>query len=145
MIGHLQALLPNGRRRTRNLDADPAYERLLKGRRVAVVGSSATTVGTRQRRVIDSYDLVVRFNDAIEHMPFHGSRADDIGTRADIIYSNQEVLRENILNHRGIAPERLVSVCAEVGVKYFVCTNNGLSHTNTGTPSPTCEIGRAHV
>ena len=117
----------------------------MKGKRVAVVGSSATTLGSGQGRAIDSYDLVVRFNDAIEHMPFENGRAEDIGTRADIIYSNQVVLRENIHNHRGLSSERLIGVCGEVGVKYVVCTNNGLSYDNTGTPNRTCSRGDEHV
>jgi hypothetical protein len=118
-------------------DADPAYEQLLKGKRVVVVGPSRTTLGTRHGRAIDSYDIVVRFNDAIEHMPFTGHGADDLGMRADIIYCNQVFLKR-IIGGWGIGPERLVSACDRAGVKYFTCTNNSLSFARTGEPNPQC-------
>ena len=54
-------------------DADPEYERLLKGKRVIIVGPSRTSLGTGQGDAIDGYDIVVRFNDAIEHMPFRAA------------------------------------------------------------------------
>ena len=92
-------------------DADPEFERLLKGKRVIIVGPSRTSLGTGQGDAIDGYDIVVRFNDAIEHMPFTGRFADDLGTRADIIYCNQVFLRKRVVSHGGISAEQLVSVC----------------------------------
>lgn len=121
-----------------NVDADPRYEQLLNGKRVVVVGPSRTMVGTGQGGAIDSYDVVVRFNDAIEHMPFTSHSAGDLGTRADIVYCNQVFLRKRIIGKRGIAPERLVSACDRAGVKYIVCTNNSLSFGRAGEPNPHC-------
>jgi Glycosyltransferase family 29 (sialyltransferase) len=101
-------------------DADPIFERLLKNKRVAVVGPSLTTIGLGQGRAIDASDLVVRFNDAIEHMPFESSLAHDLGTRADIVYVNPVVLRKQV------ADARSVRMHGELRVQYLVCTNNAL-------------------
>ena len=137
---HVYAALCHLRDGSHRLDTDPAYGHLVQNKRVAIVGPATTTLGTHQGPLIDSYDLVVRFNDAIAHLPMTGSLADDIGTKADILYCNQTILRENILEQKGLSHAQCRQVCDEVGVKYFVCTNNGLSFGSTGTPQPSCDV-----
>lgn len=60
------------------------YQEYLKGKRVVIVGPAPTIVGTRQREVIDSYDVVVRLNKAL---PLPQTLVDDIGTRTDVLYN----------------------------------------------------------
>jgi len=120
-------------------DSDLEYTRLLKNKRVAVVGPARTLIGRKQGSFIDSHDIVVRFNDAFQHLPVPSGLSDDIGTRADILYSNQVLLRKDILQQHGIRHIQLAKTCGEVGTKYFVCTNNSLSFDKSGSPNPTCD------
>jgi hypothetical protein len=118
------------------LDFDPDYARLLEGKRVIVVGPAETMLGTREGSAIDSFDLVVRFNTAIEYMPFAKDLARDIGARTDILYCNNEVLGDRIVRQQGVTPERFVRACDEVGVQYFVGTNNDFTHGATDGRRP---------
>jgi hypothetical protein len=122
----------------RNLDGDSAFARLLSGKRVAIVGPSRTTIGSRQGAALDSYDIVVRFNEVCAHLPFAEPMAKDIGTRTDVVYGNQVVFREQILDARPSARARLVTAWRNAGVEYLVCTNNSLSYENTGEPAANC-------
>ena len=97
--------------------------RLLEGKG-DVVGPAETLLGTGRGRVIDSFGLVVRFNTAIEYMPFAGELARDVGSRTDILYCNNEVLGDRIVREQGLTRERFVRACAEIGIKYFVGVNN---------------------
>jgi hypothetical protein len=137
---HIYAALCHLRDGAYQRDTDPAYAHLVQHKRVAIVGPATTTLGTRQGALLDSYDLVVRFNDTIDHLPITGSLADDIGTRTDILYCNQTILREHILEQKGLSHAQFRQVCDEVGVKYVVCTNNGLSFASTGAPQPACDV-----
>ena len=113
------------------LDFDPDYARLVEGRSVAVVGPAKTLLGSGRGREIDAFDLVVRLNTAIEYMPFADALARDIGARTDILYCNVEVLSDRIAKEQGLARERFVRACEEVGLKYFVGTNNDYTHGAT--------------
>jgi len=137
---HIYAAMCDIRNGSCQLDVDLEYEQLVKQKRVAIVGPAKTTLGTKQGPLIDSYDVVVRFNEAIEHLPVTGSLADDIGTKADILYCNQVILRDNILKLPGLSQQKFIKACNEVGVKYIVCTNNGLSYDNLGEPQPCCDV-----
>jgi len=106
------------------LDFDADYGRLLEGKDVIVVGPAETLLGRGRGRVIDSFGLVVRFNTAIEYMPFADGLARDVGARTDILYCNSEVLGDRIVREQGLTRERFVRSCAEAGIKYFVGVNN---------------------
>lgn len=110
------------------LDFDPDFARLLEAKSVIVVGPAETMLGTNRGREIDSFDLVVRFNTAIEYMPFAHDLAKDVGARTDILYCNSEVLRDRIARRQGLSHERFVRACAEAGIKYFVGVNNDFTH-----------------
>jgi hypothetical protein len=58
------------------------FSEYVKGKRIAVVGPGPTTQGTNQGNIIDSYDIVMRFNSAV---PVPTSAIADIGTRTDIL------------------------------------------------------------
>ena len=120
-------------------DGDPDFERLLRNKTVAVVGPARTLSGTKRGRVIDAFDLVVRFNDAFEHLRASADLDEDIGRRADIIYCNQAILRTHILEQPAASRARVLRTCEEAGVRYFVCTNNSLSYTATGAAETDCD------
>jgi len=119
--------------------ADRGYERLLFGKTVAIVGPARTIVGTGRGSLIDSFDLVVRFNDMIEQLPIGPRLAADIGARADIFYCNQVILRQRLLEQEGMSHRRFARMCDSAQIKYLVCTNNSLSYGVTGTPSAACD------
>lgn len=122
------------------LGQDTDYGQLLKNKSVAVVGPARTLLGKKQGQLIDSYDIVVRFNDFFECLPVVPSLADDIGIKADILYCNQVILRKNILEEKGVSNKEFIKICKEVDIKYFVCTNNSLSFEITGESAPSCAI-----
>lgn len=122
----------------RKLDEDPAFARLLNDKSVVVVGPARTLLGQKQGRFIDSHDIVVRINDVLEHFPPPPHLGEDIGTRADIIYCNQVILRKNIVGEEGITHGKFFHICDQLGVKNFVCTNNSLSYDRSGSPLPSC-------
>jgi hypothetical protein len=117
------------------LDFDPDYARLLEGKSVVVVGPAETMLGTGQGRVIDSFDVVVRFNTAIEYMPFAGELARDVGARTDVLYCNTEVLCDRIIRQQGLTHEQFSRACEWAGLKYFVGTNNDFAHGADGPPA----------
>jgi len=125
--------------------SDLAFERLLRGKRVAIVGPARTTLGSGRGALIDSFDLVVRFNDMIEHLPFAPALAADIGTRADVVYCNQVILRKRILDEEGMSHRRFARVCESAGIKYLVCTNNSLSYGIDGEAAPECDARDASM
>ncbi|MGB9181526.1 MAG: glycosyltransferase family 29 protein, partial [Pyrinomonadaceae bacterium] len=120
------------------IELDTDFGRLLKGKDVVIVGPAETLRGKGQGRMIDAHDLVVRLNTAIQHMPFNLELANDIGTRTDILYCNNEVIIKHILLQRGISHEKFRRVCEEAGIKYLVSTNNGFTFPATDEPAPHC-------
>jgi len=65
-------------------NASAEFAEMIKGKRVAVVGPAPHIVGSKQRELIDSYDIVVRINKALpipEHLQV------DIGTKTDLLYN----------------------------------------------------------
>lgn len=54
----------------------------IQNKRIAVVGPAPSVVGSRQAALIDSYDIVMRFNKAV---PILSQMVPDIGKRTDII------------------------------------------------------------
>jgi Glycosyltransferase family 29 (sialyltransferase) len=108
-------------------DIDPAYSRLVSGKTVAVVGPARTLVGASRGQHIDSHDLVVRFNDTFD-LPSRPELVADIGSRTDILYCNQVILRRALAG--GVMWDRLA---------YLVCTNNSLSYSADGSPEPSCD------
>ena len=59
------------------------YKKFLAGKRVALVGPSATVVGLGLGHVIDGHDLVVRLN---AHWPVSSEMIPDLGNRMDVLY-----------------------------------------------------------
>ncbi|HYP28310.1 MAG TPA: glycosyltransferase family 29 protein, partial [Blastocatellia bacterium] len=116
------------------LDFDPRYAESLRGKRVAVVGPAETMIGTGQGGLIDSYDLVVRFNTVIEYLPFSPELSRDIGSRTDILYSNNEVLIEGLVGQKLISHEKWPEVCERTGIKFVVATNNDFTYAPFSAP-----------
>src|SRR5215510_102879 len=108
-------------------DTDPSFSRLVSGKTIAVVGPARTLIGKRHGRHVDSHDLVVRFNDAGD-LPSRPDLVPDIGSRTDILYCNQVILRR-----------ALADGASWNGLAFVVCTNNSLSFTADGRPEPTCD------
>ena len=125
----------DGRRR---LDHNPEFAALVKDKRVVIVGPARTLLGKNQGRFIDSHDVVVRINDVLEHFPPSKDLAADIGTKADVVYCNQVILRKNILAEEGITRKRFFQICSDANVRSFVCTNNSLSYDVSGRALPSC-------
>jgi Glycosyltransferase family 29 (sialyltransferase) len=118
------------------LDAD--FGRLLNSKDVIIVGPAETLRGKGQGKIIDAHDLVVRFNSAIQYIPFPRKLANDIGTRTDILYCNNEVIIKQILFQQGISHEKFRRVCEVAGIKYLVSTNNGFTFTAPDEREPHC-------
>jgi len=81
---------------------DNYYYNLLLNKKIAIVGPSCNTLGTKQKNLIESYDLVVRLNKTFE-IPHN--LQDDIGVRTDILYNSlntDDFPGENDLNRNKI-------------------------------------------
>lgn len=120
------------------IELDSDFNRLLSGKDVIIVGPAETLRGKGQGKMIDAHDLVVRFNSAIHYIPFSRELANDIGTRTDILYCNNEVIIKQILFQQGISHEKFRRVCEVAGIKYLVSTNNGFTFPAADAPSPHC-------
>lgn len=118
------------------LELDSAYQQLLQGKNVIVVGPAQTLLGTKQGPMIDAYDLVVRFNTVIEHLPFSDELAKDIGSRTDILYSNNDVLIEGVLGQKRISREQFALMANELEIKYVIDTNNDFSFPASDAATP---------
>lgn len=62
---------------------DIEYREYLSGKKVCIVGPAPGIVGSGQKDIIDSYDVVVRMNRSI---PIPVERISDVGSRTDIYY-----------------------------------------------------------
>jgi hypothetical protein len=122
---------------------------LLDGRRVAVVGPSASIVGTRQGQAIESRDLVVRIN---HQWPVPEALTPDVGARMDILYhccnGDRPVSRlfvpafhqtKFVCFEQGVDHARLVAECRQSGIETLDVTDHYLqwlgrlhSYPNTG-------------
>jgi hypothetical protein len=60
------------------------YIEYLRGKRVVIVGPAPTIVGSQQKDLINSFDVVVRLNKAV---PMPETLLADIGTRTDVLYN----------------------------------------------------------
>jgi hypothetical protein len=120
------------------IELDTDFGRLLKGKDVIIVGPAETLRGKGQGKMIDGHDLVVRFNTAIDFIPFTAELANDIGRRTDILYCNNEVIIKQILFQLGISHEKFKRVCEVAGIKYLVSTNNGFTFPAADDAEPRC-------
>ena len=62
------------------------YTKFLSGKRVIIVGPDDRLIGKCRGWIIESYDVIIRFNTSIEFMPFNPELIKDIGIRTDVIY-----------------------------------------------------------
>ncbi|MEN3334307.1 MAG: hypothetical protein V7641_3672 [Blastocatellia bacterium] len=112
-------------------DYDVHYDELLKGKTIAIAGPAETLIGTGQGELIDSYDLVVRFNTVIRYLPFPDQLARDIGTRTDLLYANNEVVLDGIVDQRDVSHSKFAALCDQLAMKYIVGTNNDFTCKNS--------------
>lgn len=112
-------------------DYDAHYDGLLKGKTIAIAGPAETLIGTGQGELIDSYDLVVRFNTVIRYLPFPDHLARDIGTRTDLLYANNEVVLDGIIDQRDVSHSNFAALCDQLAMKYIVSTNNDFTWENS--------------
>ncbi|HQR34242.1 MAG TPA: glycosyltransferase family 29 protein [Blastocatellia bacterium] len=110
------------------LELDADYRQLLQGKNVIVVGPAQTLLGTNQGKMIESYDLVVRFNTVIEYLPFNNELAKDVGVRTDILYSNNDVLMNGVLGQERISHEQFARIANQPEIKWIISTNNDFSY-----------------
>lgn len=120
------------------LEKDAAYEELLRGKNVIVVGPARTLQGRKQGRMIDAFDLVVRFNNVIEYLPFSDELAEDIGARTDILYSNNAILMQGVLDQTRITHEQFTRLANQLGIKHIISTNNNFSYEKAAAGTPKC-------
>ncbi len=64
-------------------DVCAKYADYLKNKRVVVVGPAPSVDGSGQHDLIESYDVIVRVNEALPIPPGH---EEDVGTRTDVLY-----------------------------------------------------------
>ncbi|MCI0705891.1 MAG: glycosyltransferase family 29 protein [Ignavibacteriae bacterium] len=129
--------IKNIRSSAKELDDDINFSHFVNGKRVALVGPARTLIGKRLGALIDSYDIVVRINDAFEYLGVR-ELLPDVGERTDILYANQVIIRKNILGEEKL-PLNMFYKGTGVGQrKFLVCTNNSLNYDSTGEPSAAC-------
>jgi hypothetical protein len=92
-------------------ELDPSLEKLVAGKRIAYVCPSPHLEGQKMGNLIDSYDLVVRVNQAF-HIPEKSK--DDYGARTDILMNCLNILKINALRSNLEYARSL---------KYIVCAN----------------------
>ena len=68
------------------------FEEYLKGKSVCIVGPAPSIIGSKQKDLIESFDVVVRVNRSI---PVPIERIPDVGSRTDIYYHCMSQLPEN--------------------------------------------------
>jgi hypothetical protein len=113
-------------------DYDADYHQLLQGKKIAIVGPAETMIGTGQGHLIDSYDLVVRFNTVIRYLPFPDELTRDIGRRTDLLYANNEVVLDGIVDQRDVSHTKFAELCDQLAMKYIVSTNNDFTYKSSG-------------
>jgi hypothetical protein len=118
-------------------DGSAAFASFVRGRRVAVAGPARTRIARHDGPLIDSFDLVVRFNELLLHLGTEAAPAADFGRRADVVYANQVVLRTRGLADRHARRAFIASIRA-LNVRYVVCTNNSMSFGADGVAAPHC-------
>lgn len=95
-----------------------SYKEFLEGKNVVLVGPASTLKGKGYGSLIDSYDVVVRINHA---WPLPKDRAEDIGTRIDVLYHNLNPLNQRIL------PKHVAQMC-EDGLQWVVSSHPANRH-----------------
>jgi len=94
---------------------DPEYAEFLKNKRIAVVGPAPHIVGSKQGKLIDSYDLICRVGRSF-NIP--KELEEDIGTRVDILY--------NVLNdHNGERAAGELNIDELSKKLKWICSGNG--------------------
>lgn len=95
------------------------YYSFFRDKCVVLVGPAGSIIGTKQGKVIDTYDIVVRINDAL---PIPKELYDDIGTRCDILYSNMNDKPTPYCQYRTIKNERVLQelqwVCTPIPLNF---------------------------
>ncbi|GJQ20946.1 MAG: hypothetical protein HBSIN02_13010 [Bacteroidia bacterium] len=117
-------------------NGDPEFSRMLEGKRVVIAGPARTLAGKGLGGLIDSFDLVVRLNESVEWIIGNPAARQDYGSRTDILYCNQSILRRSFLENTQHGD--LWSLCRSGTLRYIVCTNNSLDFDGQGAPSKTC-------
>lgn len=94
---------------------DTLYKEFLNNKTVAIVGPSCNTDGTKQGKLIESYDIIVRLNKTF-NVP--KNKQIDIGKRTDILYNSMNTSDypgENDFSNR------LIHKLKNNNVKYISC------------------------
>ena len=87
------------------------YSKFLEGKKVAIVGPAPHIVGSKQKELIDSYDVVVRINKAL---PVPEKLRDDVGTKTDVLY--------NCLNpHEECGGAYKIDMWKKEGAEWLIC------------------------
>tara|TARA_R110000824_G_scaffold40831_4_gene122013 strand:- start:1060 stop:1821 length:762 start_codon:yes stop_codon:yes gene_type:complete len=99
------------------------FEKMIHGKRVALVGPAKYMMSSGLGEEIDKHDVVIRINRSIETTKQY---PDDVGTKCDVLYS---CLIETAQNAGKIIPSQLKN---DYGVKFVVAPPesqyNGVSH-----------------
>lgn len=66
-------------------EMDEAFSNYVKGKSVAIVGPSETTVGAAEGNHIDSFDIVAR----VKSFMYPDNMIDDLGKRCDVLYTTE--------------------------------------------------------
>lgn len=101
-----------------------SYSKYLHNKRVVIVGPDDRLIGKGKGDMIDSYDVVIRFNTAIEFMPFKAGLIPDIGRRTDVIYQCPSSMRILVNN------QKLLDKCIIWGGLKFINYQNGNKENN---------------
>jgi hypothetical protein len=80
--------------------SETRYTHFISGKNVVIVGPDTTLLGSKKGNNIEKHDLIVRFNTAVDYMPFNMDIANDIGYRTDILYQCPSSIRSLIRNDR---------------------------------------------
>ena len=98
-----------------DITIDDSYKNFLKNKRVAIVGPSSNTDGTKQCKLIESYDIVVRLNKTFN---ISLRKQVDIGKRTDILYNSM-----NTSDYPGENDfsDTLIRKLKDNNIKYIAC------------------------
>lgn len=106
---------------------DHPLQPLVDGRRVAVIGSAESLIGTGDGHKIDSYDVVIRCN--LER-PIQEEHYKWVGSRTDVIYHNVDNYNKFVRDGRymgiqSVGQFKPYPFSGEVATKYHYLKNDG--------------------